>query len=246
MGGFARHWRILLIGSLLGFFFALVASEYLDLPHLFFGLAPTAPNPGEVFLEGSITLVGGVLLWNLIGRFVTRLNSSMDELQRLATHDDLTGIPNRRQCLERLGAEFDRALRFNRPLSIAIIDLDGFKSINDSQGHLAGDKTLISFTRVVTRHVRAQDFFGRLGGDEFLVLFIETGAKEGGVILNRVRERWANAYAPTITRGSSPITLSAGVTSPLPGDESMTDCLRRADEGLMRAKANGRNRIELA
>jgi diguanylate cyclase (GGDEF)-like protein len=170
----------------------------------------------------------------------------LHELKRLATQDDLTGIPNRRVCMERLAAEFERSRRFQRPLCIAIIDLDGFKSINDRQGHLAGDSTLVNFTRVVTRHVRAQDFFGRLGGDEFLVIFLETGIREGAAILERIREQWALAYAPTVVRGTSPVTLSAGITSPKPNDKSLTDCLRRADEGLLLAKTTGRNRIELA
>lgn len=246
MGGIPRHWRIWFIVGLIIFYSVLLVSEYLDLPYLLFGVKHDEPNPAHLIIEGLVVLLAAFVGWNLVGRFESRMNSSLEALHRLASQDDLTGIPNRRRSLERLSTEFERSLRFSRPLSIAIIDLDGFKSINDTQGHLAGDQTLVNFTKVVTRHVRSQDFFGRLGGDEFLVIFIETGTREGAAILERVREQCALAYTSASAQGTAPVTLSAGITSPLPNDTSMTDCLRRADEGLIRAKTNGRNRIELA
>jgi diguanylate cyclase (GGDEF)-like protein len=239
-----RQWKLRLITGLAILLLFMMASEYFDFPHLLLGGRASPPNMAELGLEAIVILVIGVLVWYGISRFEKQIQFSMDQLERLAIMDDLTGLPNRRHCMSRLDNEIQRARRFNRPVSIAIMDLDGFKSINDQLGHLAGDHTLVEFTGLVARHIRSQDFFGRLGGDEFLVIFIETQLSEAASILERVREQWSIAYAPTVVRGGVQVTLSAGVTTPQPNDKSMTDCLRRSDQALYRAKTSGKNKIE--
>jgi diguanylate cyclase (GGDEF)-like protein len=241
-----KRWRFWFIAGLLLILAFISASEYLDLPHLLLNAPPTPLNVAELMMEGGLLLVLALVVWLRAGSMERDLNQTVEQLEKLATLDDLTGLPNRRQCLMRLDNEIQRARRFQRPVSVAIMDLDGFKAINDRLGHLAGDRVLVEFTGLVARHIRSQDFFGRLGGDEFLVIFIETQLNDAGIILERVREQWCLAYTPTVTPGVKPVTLSAGVTTPQPGDTSMTDCLRRSDQALYKAKANGRNRVELA
>jgi diguanylate cyclase (GGDEF)-like protein len=234
MQRYITSWRAWVIGSAGALFLIMAASEYFDIPHLLLG-GPSSPiNFAELAVEASLIAGAAAFIWALISRFDRRLNATLGQLERLATMDDLTGIPNRRQCLHRLEHEVQRARRFERPISVAIMDLDGFKSINDRLGHLVGDMTLVDFTRVVARLIRGQDFFGRLGGDEFLVIFIEA-----------LPEEWCAAHTPTSIPGIPAVTLSAGVTAPQAEDSSMTDCLRRADEALYQAKTTGRNKVEV-
>jgi two-component system, cell cycle response regulator len=159
-------------------------------------------------------------------------------LEALIREDPLTGLSNRRFILTQLAGMVSGARRHGRPLSIAIVDLDRFKAINDEHGHQTGDEVLTAAVRAMRRRLRAEDQLGRLGGEEFLVLLPDTDAPSAGVVAESLRVEIAAAPAPV------PVTASAGVAT-WDGEPPET-LLRRADEALYAAKRGGRDRIEAA
>ncbi len=161
------------------------------------------------------------------------------QVDRLAHHDELTGLLNRRSLLASLHDELQRAARQKTPLCVAILDLDKFKSVNDSLGHLAGDKTLKIFANTLSGHTRKSDRFGRYGGEEFLLIMTGTGTDTAQVPLDRMRDALAAANWSEVAPGFG-MTFSCGVACYQPGD-SPEAVLQRADEALYRAKADGRN-----
>jgi diguanylate cyclase (GGDEF)-like protein len=136
--------------------------------------------------------------------------------------------------------EVDRHRRHGRDISLVAMDLDYFKRINDTFGHLAGDKALIDFVERANAHLRSQDQMGRLGGEEFVLLLPETSAQDAWVVAERIRQ--SSESAGTETR----YTVSMGIATLHSQDHSLQALLARADQALYRAKANGRNRIEFA
>ena len=166
------------------------------------------------------------------------LAAQKEELQRLATHDGLTGAFNHRWVLERLEEEREKAKRYHRRLTILIIDIDNFKTVNDTHAHLFGDAILLRFVHLVHKEIRESDILGRYGGDEFLLVMPETGQDEGAIIANRVRDSLGKAVFEGLTK---PVTLSGGVLEY--DGQGVTDMIREADERLYRAKNQGRNQI---
>lgn len=166
------------------------------------------------------------------------------ELTRLATTDALTGIHNRRRFLELTEQDMHRAIRFGRPLSLAIFDLDHFKKVNDLHGHPAGDRVLCTVTGAVQGVLRATDHFGRLGGEEFGILLPETSASGAAVMGERVRA--AVARASHGVEGLGAVTISLGVAELASPQMSLNDLLARADAALYAAKEGGRNRVVVA
>jgi diguanylate cyclase (GGDEF)-like protein len=162
-------------------------------------------------------------------------------LERQSREDPLTGIANRRHFDERLAFEIDRATRYAHPLSLALVDIDHFKRINDRGGHLLGDRVLVHITRVVTAHLRASDFVARIGGEEFAVLLPETGLAGATTSVRQLRERIGAAGFAELADWLE-VTLSAGVAEYRPG-EHRDALLRRADDCLYEAKAAGRDRV---
>ncbi len=164
-------------------------------------------------------------------------------LERLATQDSLTGIANRRYFLEIASRIIEQARRYQRPVSVVMIDVDHFKEMNDTFGHKTGDKVLIHITRCFQSCLRKVDILGRYGGDEFVILLPET-TKEGA---RRLSERLMQAVAQQlITAGgvTIPITLSMGLASNInEPDLSLDELLQRADRALYDSKLNGRNRL---
>jgi diguanylate cyclase (GGDEF)-like protein/PAS domain S-box-containing protein len=148
--------------------------------------------------------------------------------QELARTDPLTGLPNRRVWNERIAEEFHRAERSQKPMTIAVIDLDGFKAVNDRLGHVAGDELLQESSEAWKRQLRKTDLLARVGGDEFLLLFPECPAERAQDVLDRMR----NAMPP----GQS---FSAG-TATWDGAESAVELLERADQALYEVKARDR------
>lgn len=170
------------------------------------------------------------------------------ELAARATTDALTGLKNRRAASEALGAEIERARRYNRPLAIALFDLDHFKKVNDDFGHEAGDHVLRAFARVLENTARSTDVVARWGGEEFLAIVHEADLDAARVFGERVRTGLAAANPlaeiledrPAMVR---PITSSAGVTALRPEDDADA-IVRRADEALYAAKKEGRDRVK--
>ena len=165
-------------------------------------------------------------------------------LEALATTDPLTRLLNRRALLERLSREVDRAKRYESMLTLLLLDIDHFKSINDSAGHLVGDGVLRQIGALIEASVRTVDIAARYGGEEFVLILPET-SQEGGVIFaERIRES-IERY-PFDAAGEEPLHLTASIgvaTFPSPRVESTEDLFARADEALYRAKSSGRNQV---
>ncbi len=162
--------------------------------------------------------------------------------EQLASIDSLTGLNNRRQVLSLADLEFQRARRFQHPLSVLVLDLDGLKQINDTYGHLVGDKALTTVAEQCRNQTRVVDCIGRLGGDEFLVLLVETDLRGGLAAAARILELVASTQIDT-PQGPLGITISIGVASNDETCSNLTDLLAHGDEALLRAKKNGKNQV---
>lgn len=163
----------------------------------------------------------------------------LDRLANQALTDPLTELPNRRAFDSRMGEETARARRHGAPLSLAVIDVDGFKSVNDTRGHPAGDLALVRVSALLRTSVREEDFSVRLAGDEFAVILPGTGLEDAHAIVERVR----GGAAADDALAKLGLTLSAGVAE-LGASGTTADLYRRADAALYAAKAAGGNRTE--
>ena len=164
------------------------------------------------------------------------------QLKQFATTDALTGLSNRRE-LEKVGdREFRRAERFDRELSVMMLDLDHFKAINDTHNHTMGDEVLRHVVEILAKVTRGQDILFRYGGEEFLMLLPETHEKGAKFLASRICTLVAdNAYENEHVR--IPVTISIGVSTIEPDDKSYHEILIRADQALYQAKRTGRNRV---
>ena len=167
-------------------------------------------------------------------------------LQELSGTDDLTKLANRRRFMEHFANEFGRAKRYKSELSFLILDLDFFKQVNDSHGHLAGDSVLVQIANVMKTSVRSSDLVARYGGEEFGLLLPETGSKGSRVYAERIRKRIEDSKFDAAEKQIH-VTVSGGIaTYPEISADSVDELWRKADAALYRAKKNGRNRIEIA
>jgi len=172
------------------------------------------------------------------------LKEANKRIAELAELDELTGSFNRRCIMRMLDDEIVRAHRGNTPCSIALIDLDWFKRVNDAYGHPIGDEVLRTFAITVFANIRNIDRFGRYGGEEFLLVLPDTPDDDAARILNRLRAIVADLDWSAFSPGMR-VTISAGVATLKP-DETPDTFLARADTALYAAKARGRNRIASA
>ena len=170
-----------------------------------------------------------------------KLKEAYRRIEELAELDELTGSYNRRCIMRMLDEEITRARRTGTPCSIALIDLDWFKRINDAYGHPTGDEVLRTFAITTFANIRGIDRFGRYGGEEFLLVLPETPSDGAAQILDRLRLIIADLDWSAFSPGMR-VTISAGVTALRP-DETADTFLARADGALYAAKARGRNRI---
>ncbi len=169
-----------------------------------------------------------------------QLSDTLDQVQRLASRDELTRALNRRALLTALERERSRSERSGTPFCVAMIDLDHFKSVNDTHGHGAGDAVLRAFADTVHERMRATDVFGRYGGEEFMMVLVDAAPAQALEAIERVRL----AVAARDWRAEAPdarVTMSAGIAAYRKG-EPLEQVLRRADLALYRAKREGRNR----
>ncbi|AMP17395.1 GGDEF domain-containing protein [Collimonas pratensis] len=245
--GLSTFWNAVswLIGSL-----ALVLAFSLSSAHLQF---PVSNNLSQllVCLSFILTLGRCIYLANMMSRMqrkITEQNQqlvkAMKRVQELATRDELTNIENRRSLMEILAVEQKRFQRGGTPFCIAILDLDGFKSVNDNFGHAAGDMVLKTFVEIVRNEMRLSDHFARYGGDEFVLVLTGTTVQEGVTALDRICAEtemydWSKFGKDII------LTASIGITDFRPG-ESIDEAFQRADMALYGAKAAGRNRVMIS
>jgi diguanylate cyclase (GGDEF)-like protein len=166
------------------------------------------------------------------------LNRARSELDRLTITDPLTGVYNRRYLDRVLPTEKDRAERFERPFALLMLDLDDFKFVNDRYGHRQGDHILVAFAQALQRNVRSIDAVIRYGGDEFLVVLLETDAEGAGKACRRIRQRVEEALesSPSVPTGVK-IGLSVGLAVRNPG-ESVDEKLAEADHRMYSEKRN--------
>jgi diguanylate cyclase (GGDEF)-like protein len=163
------------------------------------------------------------------------------ELERLAVTDELTGLHNRRWFVQRLDEEVQRALRYNTPLCLMLIDVDRFKDINDSHGHLAGDLVLCHFAAILRRRFRETDFAARLGGDEFVGLLAGTPLDGAMEVAERLRRELREDPVPVATDVALHVTCSIGVAELDATTPSAIALLQGADSALYESKERGRN-----
>ncbi len=191
------------------------------------------------------------LYWNLVieGAFVITLTLIVNSLRTqhiqlglLARTDSLTGVANRRSFYERAELELSRSRRFHEELTLAYVDVDNFKVVNDELGHEAGDDLLRNVAATFVRRVRATDLVARLGGDEFALLLSATGAAAAQALLSELY----GTLATEMARQSWPVTFSIGAVTFLRPPASADDMLRRVDELMYRVKREGKAGIRHA
>jgi diguanylate cyclase (GGDEF)-like protein len=173
------------------------------------------------------------------------LNDELTRVHILSLTDELTELPNRRAFMRRLEDEVARVQRYGYPLSLALIDMDHFKAVNDLHGHAAGDEVLRNFSTNILSIFRHHDMVARYGGEEFAVLLPNTDKAGALRALEKVRKRTAESPYQLEGRTMPMPTFSAGISLYKPG-ETPGNLIERADKALYQAKRLGRNRIELA
>lgn len=225
-----------------------------------FGALVLALRVAGIIFSGTAPMLGGVQIptWQILPYaamafvpvlatlgFALMCNDVLNrELARLATLDPLTGILNRRSLEEAAARAFTAARRHHRPLSLALVDADHFKAVNDTFGHETGDEALCRIVAVLQAGCRGEDALARLGGEEFLVLMADTDETAACAAAERLR---ASVEGLALSGGGRPVPLriSIGVAEAAPG-ESFAETLRRADLALYAAKGAGRNRVHTA
>lgn len=174
-----------------------------------------------------------------------RLTEANEQLKHLANTDELTGLPNRRSFFRALERELGRADRYDQPLSIVMLDLDHFKQVNDTWGHPVGDRVLIAAAEAVEGVCRDSDVPGRIGGEEFAVLLIQTGSLEAELVAERIRRR-ISEVEHLVPGNHLRVTASFGVATSGAGRIDSEALIAAADEALYAAKAGGRDQISVA
>ncbi|MBI5381678.1 MAG: diguanylate cyclase [Opitutae bacterium] len=178
-------------------------------------------------------------------RYAMKLGATLEALRNLATHDQLTGLLNRREFDRVLGEEVERARRFDRSLGLILADVDHFKRINDTLGHLIGDEVLREVARRLQTQVRSVDRVMRYGGEEFAVLLMETDYQASSDVAQRIVANMAQTPVVLADQRSIEVRLSAGVAvQPIDAEDGMA-LVAAADKALYAAKAGGRNRAVL-
>ena len=179
-------------------------------------------------------------------RFADRLRDNVQLTMEMAITDGLTGLHNRRYLERHLATLVQQAAARSRALSLLILDIDHFKTINDGYGHSAGDNVLREFSRRVRKAVRGIDLACRLGGEEFVVAMPDTDAALAVLVGERIRQKIAGEPFQITAAGSITVTVSVGVASLHSPHDTPQALLKRADEALYRAKREGRNRVAAA
>ncbi|MBK6982853.1 MAG: GGDEF domain-containing protein [Betaproteobacteria bacterium] len=208
-----------------------------------------SPEAIHDFLEPSATqafsLMAGytVILLSSVSFLLMQKERADFLAQQLASLDPLTGAFNRRTFIDLAEKQLSRARRIDAPLSLVLLDLDHFKSVNDNHGHLVGDRVLQRFADVVRDQLRKEDVLVRYGGEEFCLLLPDVPGPGAVALAGRIRK--AVAGSPFVMNGVEiPLTLSAGVAARIDeGPEGLDQLIGRADEALYMAKNRGRNRV---
>lgn len=174
-----------------------------------------------------------------------RFKAQQDQLTQMAFRDGLTGLFNHALLIELFEKELHKAERDNSSISFVMLDIDYFKKVNDSYGHISGDLILKQVAEILTSSVRSSDIAGRYGGEEFGLVLSGAGAEDARLAGEKIRSS-VEENSFDIGKESIKITLSIGICSVGPAETiASEDIIKRADEALYKAKTNGRNRVEL-
>ena len=206
---------------------------------------PRHPHQADVIYEIAHFATVVALVWAavaLLERLAAQSFAYRSRLQREASTDALTGLHNRREFESGMVREMERARRMQVPLSLAILDIDFFKRINDQHGHDIGDAVLREVAATLQRHIRKSDLLARIGGEEFALVMLGTQPPGAWVVLERLRHAVAALRIPA---GGQQIgcTISIGITDRVETDVDWPMLYKRADTALYEAKERGRNRV---
>lgn len=182
---------------------------------------------------------------SVIFKFITGGNAESlyhEEIYRMAIVDGLTEVPNRRYFEEFLERELARAIRYQRPLALAVIDADHFKQVNDNYGHLAGDYVLRLMARVARETTRREELFARYGGEEFVLVMPEKSAEHAHQYAEKLRNLIEGTHFEFDGETIS-VTVSIGLANITPEIRSVSGFVQAADTALYEAKSRGRNRV---
>lgn len=216
-----------------GFLIAMAAAGTLNIVEMMSGVQHS--HPLIVYWNAAASLGMVVILAYLFSNLRERLQKERE----LADTDSLTQACNRRRFYQHAENEIQRAQRYRHPFTIAYIDLDDFKIVNDSYGHETGDDLLRTVVSVMNDNARETDIVARLGGDEFAILFIETGSQTAASALEKIRAHLMMA----MQRAGWPVTFSIGMVTYEAAPTDVRQVLRQVDEMMYVAKKNGKNRI---
>lgn len=176
-------------------------------------------------------------------RYALKLGETLEALRQHATRDQLTGLLNRREFDRIMAEEAERSRRFGHPLALVMVDIDHFKAVNDTHGHLAGDAVLREVAKTLTAQLRTVDRVARIGGEEFALVLVQTGRSAATEVAQRVVKAVAASPVMIESGVSLRLTISAGLAV-LPEDVSWLELLiGAADRSLYAAKRGGRNRV---
>jgi two-component system, cell cycle response regulator len=199
------------------------------------------PITGEYMLRnGDLVKIGRIIFKFIAGGNIEA--AYHDEIYRLTNIDGLTQIYNRRYFEESLEREVSRCNRYNREMSLILMDIDHFKQVNDSFGHLAGDHVLKQLASSIKAHIRREDVFARYGGEEFSLLLPEVDVKGAQAMAEKVR-RLIEKQRFEFDKNEISVTLSLGVAALSAGNRDGADLIRAADSKLYQAKVAGRNKV---
>jgi two-component system, cell cycle response regulator len=196
------------------------------------------PIMSQILKNGDQVKIGDTIFKYLVGDGIEA--SYHEEIYKMTIIDGLTGVFNKRYFLEALGREMARAQRYARPLSILMFDIDHFKRVNDTYGHLAGDYVLASLARVISTRARREEIFARYGGEEFVILLPET-QKEGAMELAEQLRKRVASHLFVFEGEEIPTTVSIGVSTVVNENIPENELIARVDEKLYQAKNEGRN-----
>ena len=206
---------------------------------------PRHPHEADVVYEVAHFATVVALVWGacaLLERLSAQSFAYRSRLQQEASTDALTGLHNRREFESGMVREMERARRMGVPLSLAILDIDFFKRINDQHGHDVGDAVLREVAATLQRLIRKSDLLARIGGEEFALVMLGTQPPGAWVVLERLRAAIAALH---VTAGTGDIgcTISIGITDRVDSDTDWPTMYKRADRALYEAKEGGRNRV---
>lgn len=235
----SRSMVAMLVAAIVGVSLtALVVSGYLRFR--FVALVKAA----EQIAAGDYSTAVAVRGKGLETRLATAINgiaSAFADTHDLATIDRLTGVANRQVLLSDLFSEVERASRYDRPLSVAFVDIDHFKAVNDTYGHASGDVVLRGVAQTIASNLRSSDMVGRYGGEEFMLILTETDVEEGAILMEKLRTLVQRQRFPVDGNPDLSVTISIGLVGGVGSKLRMDSLVRDADAAMYSAKSLGRN-----